>query len=91
MKGTIELTPDQLANLVAAVFEANGLKAYGLALHLKDQLVGYDRVVVHYEALDSIKVFPPPQVTPEKLNSMLYPHERFTGFGSRQPSGVAVG
>jgi hypothetical protein len=49
MRGTLELTPDQLAQLVCGAFQSNGIKADGLALHLQGALVGYDKAVVHIE------------------------------------------
>lgn len=90
MKATIELTPDQLAQIVAAVFDTNGYKANGLALYLDGQLVGYDRVVVHYEMANGIEVYPPPKhVTREQLNQMIYPDGNPHTFSTRER--IAVG
>lgn len=92
MTGTIELTPDQLANLVALVFKANGFEAFGLELlDQGNQRVGYSRVVVHYEAAENIKVFPPPSITRDDLNKMLNPYDRLPTFSNRQPVGAEVG
>lgn len=72
MNGTIELTPDQLAGLVSAVFEANGYQAYGLALHDEaGQLVGYAKAVVHYRADEALKVYPKPTMSREDMERML--------------------
>jgi hypothetical protein len=85
VNGTIELSPDQLAQLVCAVMEANGMQAHGLALHLGDQLVGFDRAVIHYKVVEGgIEVYPKPQsnLSRQQLEQMLRPDVNPT-FASR--------
>ena len=87
MKGTIELTPDQLANLVCSVLEMNGFKADGLSFHDQDgQLVGFTRAVVHCNVVDGLKVYAKPDGGDDPLNRILYPIERRTNFASRNGS-----
>lgn len=83
MNGTVELSPEQLAQLVCNVFRVNGFDATGLALHLKEQLVGYDRAVVHYNATNKVNVYPPPTIPREELDRMLYPNERLPTFAGK--------
>lgn len=88
MNATVELTPDQLANLISAVFEANGYNASGLALYLNGELVGYDRAVVHCKLVDELNVYHDPQaMTRKQLDEMLYPYAGPTTFDSRKPAG----
>lgn len=90
MNGTVVLTPDQLANLVCEVFKANGIKADGLALHLDGELVGYDRAVIHCNVVDSIEIFPSPQIRREDLTRMLYPDVGLPKFSGRENAGAAA-
>ena len=93
MKGSLEMTPDMLAQLVCGVLEANGYKADGLALYLGDQLVGYDRVVVPVAIEQGIEIFPRPQPQANRmdLERMLNPYVAPTGFAARNGSGQSSG
>lgn len=74
MKGTIELQPDQMAQVIEAVFANNGYSVFGLALYKQGQMVDYDSVVVHYNIENGIAVYPPhKQMTRKQLTSLLYP------------------
>ena len=49
MRYRIELTPDELADLVACVAAYNGHTATGLAIYKGGELVDYDRAVIEAE------------------------------------------
>jgi hypothetical protein len=96
MRGTLEITPDQLAQLVCGVLAENGYEAAGLALYAGDQLVGYDRVVFPLEVKSGIEIFPRPKPqTRDDLDRILHPYVPPTAFDSRngsagQPSGASA-
>ena len=88
MLGTVTMTPDQLANLVAAVFEMNGKRVHGLALHDSEgKLVDYAAAVIHYEVEDEIKVYPKPRTDEAKkeLDRIMQPYVQPT-FAGRNAS-----
>lgn len=77
MVGTLQLSPDQLAQLVEAVMGQNGLQMSTLALYDKaGNLVDYNQVVITYkpQALRVRSV--PEEDSPGRMNdirSLLYP------------------
>lgn len=89
MIGTIQLTPDQLAQVLEAVMGQNGMKMSALALYDSEgNLVGYDRAVITFDA-GTLKVRSTPEDAtsdPSGLRSILYPevpsHAGFTRNGS---------
>lgn len=92
MRGTVELTPDMLAQLVCGVLESNGYKADGLALYAGDQLVGYERAVIHLEMPRGLEIYPPPKqetISRDELNRMLNPYVPPAAFAAR--NGAAAG
>jgi hypothetical protein len=100
MKGTIELTPDMLAQMVCSVLAVNGYEADLLTLYLGDEVVNYDRVVARLSIDKPIEIFPKPedegQSVREELDRMLNPYAGPTTFASRngaaaQPSGDGTG
>lgn len=97
MKGTLELTPDMLAQLVCGVLETNGYKADGLAIFNGDQLIGYDRAVIHLSFTQGVEIFPRPKSAAqsrEELDRTINPYVPPTTFGRRngagQPDGVGA-
>ena len=68
MQTTITMTPDQLAQVLAGVFEANGYEnVQGVAITLAGQVVGYDAVTVYCAMPEGIEVFPRPQTNKDLL------------------------
>lgn len=77
MIGTIDLTPDQLSQLVCYVCEVNGYSAVGLSIWDGQQQLGFNRAVIHIEEKDKpLEVFPKPRqtMTREEMNALLYPN-----------------
>jgi len=76
MTGTIQLTPDELASLIASVLEYNGITGdVVLSLYKQGELVDYDMVVVQHPGA-TLKVRTAPDDPPADMNSirgMLYP------------------
>lgn len=87
MHSTIELSADQLANLVSSVFETNGIHASGIALYDGDTQLGFNRVVVHCDLMKQIEVYPKPrqQTSRDEINALLYPNG---SIGTAQLSGA---
>ena len=77
MRGTVTLSPDQLAQLVCAVLQSNGYQADVLSLYLEGKLVNYDSAVVACELPGALEVYPPPKaMSPADIDQMLYPKGR---------------
>lgn len=76
MTGTLTLTPDELAELVAGVMAYNGYPpGVTLALYLGETLVGYDRVVITHSVQPlRIRTRPDeqPQSAMQRLLQQLY-------------------
>jgi hypothetical protein len=87
MTGTIELTPDQLADLVCRVMRANGIDATMVAVQHQGQLVGYDKVVVYHELTAPLHVYEKPNQ--EDLARTIYPDVGPVSFAGRNGSGAA--
>ena len=92
MKGTLEITPDQLAQIVCGVLAENGYEAAGLALYMGDQLVGYDRAVLPLEIPKGVEIFPRPKsTTREDIDRMLNPYVAPTTFATRNGTAETSG
>lgn len=95
MQGTIEFTPDMLAQMVCGVLETNGYNANMLTLYFGNEIVNYDRVVAHLSIDKPIEIYPKPAPEDERqsvraeLDRMLNPYvgpDSYTGpttFASR--------
>lgn len=90
MHSTIELSADQLANMVSLVFETNGIRASGISIYDGETQLGFNRVVVHCDLMKQIEVYPKPRrsASREEINDLLYPNG---SIGNAQLSGAGNG